>query len=595
MTRLRTHSNPWWRTLVLIICAAFIGMTLPFSSAFAQDNGAAADGGASGVFSQDVDLTQLGTLAVHYEGRIKSLDSFASQMMQLVTGPREVNGQTPTYTYLDMMFRPQAYDNVPFVFVKKKPVRADIAAAVQADPQAVSIQNLDAVLYHFTETGLMPPSFLQLRTVQDLLRRLNGDLIKSAKFVQAIQTAMNVAQPDTLKAILRCVPPGEQDFANTQWLSFEEVMMGGDPRLASMTSEQIEAVNMQYLELRDGWVMRDAARVETAAMQLTTLLAEIGGEFYPDTKRLELESMYFRMKNFVWIWIFYALALVPLLLATVFRWKGARTLAMGMFIATFLLHTFAIGLRWYVAQRWPNSNMFEAVTTAAWFGGCGAIVLEVWARKTPMRNLFALGSAVSSMVALMCAHFMPLELNANISNMMPVLHDVWLYIHTNVIIFSYCLIFMAAVSGILYLGRRAIMMFTGTSGTSEFARVGGAASLIMTSPDGNSYLSREKTTFGQVLDGTTMVLMELSFILLWAGIVMGAIWADHSWGRPWGWDPKEVFALNTFIIFAILIHVRLKVKDKGLWTAILAVIGAIVMLFNWIFINFFIVGLHSYA
>ena len=76
---------------------------------------------------------------------------------------------------------------------------------------------------------------------------------------------------------------------------------------------------------------------------------------------------------------------------------------------------------------------------------------------------------------------------------------------------------------------------------------------------------------------------------------MGAIWADHSWGRPWGWDPKEVFALNTFIIFALLIHTRLMVKDKGFWTAVLALIGCGVMLFNWIVINFTISGLHSYA
>jgi predicted RND superfamily exporter protein len=58
---------------------------------------------------------------------------------------------------------------------------------------------------------------------------------------------------------------------------------------------------------------------------------------------------------------------------------------------------------------------------------------------------------------------------------------------------------------------------------------------------------------GEILDGVTMTLMELSFVLLWAGIAMGAIWADHSWGRPWGWDPKEVFALNTFVVFAVLV------------------------------------------
>ena len=92
-----------------------------------------------------------------------------------------------------------------------------------------------------------------------------------------------------------------------------------------------------------------------------------------------------------------------------------------------------------------------------------------------------------------------------------------------------------------------------------------------------------------------MVLMELSFVMLWAGLVMGAIWADHSWGRPWGWDPKEVFALETFVVFLLLVHVRWRVKDKGFWTALLALVGAGVMLFNWIVVNFVITGLHSYA
>jgi len=79
------------------------------------------------------------------------------------------------------------------------------------------------------------------------------------------------------------------------------------------------------------------------------------------------------------------------------------------------------------------------------------------------------------------------------------------------------------------------------------------------------------------------------------GTILGAVWADVSWGRPWGWDPKEVFALNTWLVFLILVHVRVKVRDKALWTAALALAGCAVMLFNWIAVNFVIVGLHSYA
>jgi len=272
-----------------------------------------------------------------------------------------------------------------------------------------------------------------------------------------------------------------------------------------------------------------------------------------------------------------------------YKWNTSRWIGFSVFALAFSFQTAAIALRWYVSGRWPNSNMFEAVTTSAWFGGCCAVILEILVRRSAMRGLFSLSSAVGSMVALMCAHFMPVQLNPNISNMMPVLHDVWLYIHTNVIIFSYLLITMAAVIAFLYLIYRL------GGGKPDYVRVGGAGSIIIKTPKGDSYLADAKSSAGQILDGATMVLMELAFILLWTGLVMGAIWADHSWGRPWGWDPKEVFALNTFIILALLVHVRLKVKDKGLWTAILAIIGCAVMLFNWIAINFLIVGLHSYA
>jgi ABC-type transport system involved in cytochrome c biogenesis permease subunit len=160
------------------------------------------------------------------------------------------------------------------------------------------------------------------------------------------------------------------------------------------------------------------------------------------------------------------------------------------------------------------------------------------------------------------------------------------------IIFAYCLIFVAAVVAAIYLMRRFIQKMRGQNGQDDYARAGGVASLVEVRPGNKPALSNN---MGSVLDGATMILVELSFILLWAGIVMGAIWADHSWGRPWGWDPKETFALNTFIIFIVLIHARVKVRDKGLWTAWLALIGCAVMLFNWIIINFTISGLHSYA
>jgi ABC-type transport system involved in cytochrome c biogenesis permease subunit len=278
-----------------------------------------------------------------------------------------------------------------------------------------------------------------------------------------------------------------------------------------------------------------------------------------------------------------------------------------------------------------------------------------------------------SMGALMAAYFLPAQLDSSISNKMAALNDVWLYIHTNMIIWSYAIIGLACIPALLLLRHRWVeawdsgaipklrlfilpaaffvlnltaykllmhaiapeggyglsqRAFIGTAGALwgslvivileamagraraqgggriERSASGGAAALIglgagsgapASAGGGSPFLVREKPTANQVFDGATMVLVELSFIMLWTGIVMGAIWADHSWGRPWGWDPKEVFALNTFIVFMVLIHVRQKVKDRSFWTAVLAVVGFEVMMFNWIVVNFVITGLHSYA
>jgi cytochrome c-type biogenesis protein CcsB len=446
----------------------------------------------------------------------------------------------------------------------------------------------------FMEQGLLSESLLRDPAVEPLLETLRQDLMRTARLVDALDSAAFVKSPRFLLDSMRVVPPAGGD-ERSQWLSLQElVAFDEDPAVAAFPPAQRARIGEHYLAMFHGWRAQDADAVNQASVALAGALAGVEPALYPSTSRLEWESWYFKARSMTWVWLLYLPSVVLLLLSLVYRWRPARWIGMGMFLVALGFHTFALGLRWYVADRWPNSNMFEAVTTAAWFGCIAAVVLEWLGRRTAMRNMFALGGAVAAMVALMAVYFLPVTLSSNIGNMMPVLHDVWLYIHTNVIIASYCLIFMAAVSALLYLGHRAF------GGQAAFASMGGAGTLMAGGPPadaatGGSEGEGRRASAGQVFDGVTMVLMELAFVMLWAGLVMGAIWADHSWGRPWGWDPKEVFALNTFLIFAVLVHVRLKTRDKGLWTALLAVLGAGVMLFNWIVINFVITGLHSYA
>jgi cytochrome c-type biogenesis protein CcsB len=480
--------------------------------------------------------------------------------------------------------------------VKNKEVRARIAQAAQRDDASLT-ERLKA----FEKSGLASEKVLQLPSVRAELQAMEGDLIRTAKEMDAMKGALSVKEPQFLLSSLRLIPPAD-GAADKPWASIADIMLlGADPAtlppnvrdrkvepIPGLDEAKQRALSADWRALVMAWQQGDAAAVNARVESIAATLPALVPSIYPSKERLEWEGWYFRSGNLSRIWIVFLAATVLLLLALVYRWPWAMKAGMVTFGIAAGMQTFAVMLRWYISGRWPNSNMFEAVTTAAWMGTALAFVAEAWfLRRTAMRGVLALGAAVTSMVALMAAYLLPVQLNPNISNMMPVLHDVWLYIHTNVIIFSYALIFMAAVSASAYLVWRL------AGGGPAFARVGGAgavAELAGGAPD-----ARPAGRTGEVLDGVTMLLTEVSFVMLWAGIVMGAIWADHSWGRPWGWDPKEVFALNTFVIFALLIHVRWKVRDKGLWTAVLAVAGAAVMLFNWIVINFVISGLHSYA
>ena len=550
----------------------------------------ATSGASAQSFRDEVNLAPLSELAVQVEGRIKSFGSHANTIMGFVSGPRSIAGQAPEFTYLDMLLRNDDYKDADVIFVKGGSVRAQIASALLRDDPGLA-----ARLKVFESVGLISPALLDRPELQSTLRSMAADLLRTARAMEMIDGARATMHPDSLLARLRIVPP-RGDALTGSWRSIAELMPQAADKAAAeragFSQEPLPdldpAAQMKaskaWRSLVEGWSRQNAPAVNQAVVDLAAALQECAAGGYPDSARLHWESWYFRSGNLTRIWLVYMIAIILLLLGLVYRWGRALRAGLVLFAIALVLQTGAVGLRWWISQRWPNGNMFEAVTTASWMGSVLALLLEVWLRRTRACGLFALTGAAASMVALMSAHFLPVYLNPNISNLMPVLDDVWLYIHTNVIIFSYALIFMAAVSALGYLGYRAC------GGPATFARAGGASVVMAPAAPADS-----RGAVGEVLDGVTMLLMQVAFVMLWSGIVMGAIWADHSWGRPWGWDPKEVFALNTFIVFALLVHVRFRVRDKGLWTAILAVAGAAVMLFNWIVINFIITGLHSYA
>ena len=187
---------------------------------------------AASDWRDQVDLAPLGGMAVHVQGRIKSFGSHANAMMDAVSGPRSIAGQSPTFTYLDMLFRPEAYSDADCIYIKNKLVRAQIADAIEKTDPALA-ERLEV----FRPTGLVSPDLLDRPEVEPLLSSMERDLIRTAKQVDAIRSARAVMAPAFLLDRLRVIPPAVGD-ENGPWHGLAEIMfLPLDPETVDLALE----------------------------------------------------------------------------------------------------------------------------------------------------------------------------------------------------------------------------------------------------------------------------------------------------------------------------------------------------------------------
>jgi len=284
--------------------------------------------------------------------------------------------------------------------------------------------------------------------------------------------------------------------------------------------------------------------------------------------------------------------------------------ALGVFGTALALHVAVSLVRWWLAGRIPIQNQFESVLGAACLGCIVGVALETWKRNGVFGVAFSFVGFLAMTICLASPYVFGEPMRGeSIEKVAGILtNTAWLYIHVNIVIASYALIFASAVIGAIYLGIKLWHWINpiepGNEETqnskletqNDGGRLSSGGTLTM-QLDTASVAEIEKTRGAtlETLDQANMVVLQMAFWLLGTGVICGAVWADRSWGRPWGWDPKETFALVTWIVYLIIVHVRFVTPAKATWSAGLAVVGCGVMLFNWIGVNFFLQGLHSYA
>ena len=322
-----------------------------------------------------MDLDPLFRTAVQADGRLRSFESHAKTYMGFVSGPRDINGQINGFTYLDLMLRPEAYVDVDLVYVKQKRSERISWRALEGNPQIDAARGA-----RMEKSGLLARRFLSEPAVAHLLQRLGQDLIRTSKAVDAINSAVNVSDPRFLLDSLRVIAPPSGE-TTTPWLAMSA--LGGDGEMPTDSGPRGRQRPKTHPRPGRGSANLAVGGVVIASQGLART-GRPGGQCRRVAARrpapacrprcirppgLAMESWYFRYQSMTWVWLLYLASVVPLLMAVVYRWDRARTIGMVLFVLSFVVHSVSVGIRWYISGRWPNANMFEAVTTAAWFGG----------------------------------------------------------------------------------------------------------------------------------------------------------------------------------------------------------------------------------
>jgi cytochrome c-type biogenesis protein CcsB len=244
---------------------------------------------------------------------------------------------------------------------------------------------------------------------------------------------------------------------------------------------------------------------------------------------------------------------------TISEW--IRKVLMFLLIVIFFYHGAGLGMRWYISGHAPWSNGYEAVVFIAW--------VTMIAGFSFMRKNAVIIAGTAVLASLMVFVTEMNLLDPEITPLVPVLKSYWLMIHVAIITGSYGFLGLAAILAILNL-------------TLYIFRTKKNGELVTTNINELTYVSEMTMTIG--------------LFMLTIGTFLGGIWANESWGRYWGWDPKETWALVSVLVYAVILHLRFIPALRGKFVFnVVSLWGYSAILFTFFGVNFFLVGLHSYA
>ncbi|HSP45487.1 MAG TPA: cytochrome c biogenesis protein CcsA [Chthoniobacterales bacterium] len=571
--------------------------------------------------SGGVDLMGFGRIPVLVGGRVKPLDTVARNSLLILQGRERVSSPeinepfvaSPAEWLLDVCFRPEKADTYPTFAIDNTELLSalgksddDLAINYNSTPKKIlavfgflpsrqrrfAFHDLAPFLKQIDEQGdqsdklesvqrsAYQTAVLNLRNALLLYQRLKNSLRPDdaqdfskelAAYVAAIPSAAEAASHRQKnepfdKATLEAVAAFAERYDNlanmaymltvpaaqgAQWQS-----IGGALAEAFRTGE-IHPVVSAYATLGDAYRAGDQQKFNQQAAWIRDWFAR---QQPTATKRSAFEYFFNHLDPFTHSMMLYVLAF----LLACFSWLGwnrpLNRTAFYLLLLALVVHTFGLGARMYLQERPPVTNLYSSAIFIGW----GAVIVALVLERIFRDGIGAVCAGAIGFVTLIIAHH--LAGSGDTLEMLQAVLDtnIWLATHVVVITTGYAAMFLAGMLAMIYIIR------------GVFTR-----SLKKETAD-----SLSRMTYGVVCFATLF-----SFV----GTVLGGIWADQSWGRFWGWDPKENGAVLIVLWCAIILHARWGgfIRQRGLMT--MAIFGNIVTSFSWFGVNMLGVGLHSYG
>ncbi|MDR1304617.1 MAG: cytochrome c biogenesis protein CcsA [Verrucomicrobiales bacterium] len=363
--------------------------------------------------------------------------------------------------------------------------------------------------------------------------------------------ARQMARVENLRdGALRILP--DQRHAQDEWLPMRLIVT------ADYSQAEQERIREAFEQLVENYHADDEAGTRAAAWTFKQRLRALAPAVYPSARILKLENLYARLDLFGWAWKAYLLAAVTLMLTTRLWRRAGYRCGMALALAGFACQGVGFALRVTVAGRAPVTNMYETVIWLGFAAVLFALIFELVCRS----RYFLLGATPVAFVSLLLAETQSQALDSTIQPLAPVLRsNFWLSTHVLTITSSYAAFALALAVGHMVLGRLL------------FRRP--------VPPVLYQYLYRT---------------LQVGVLLLGIGTMLGGVWANYAWGRFWDWDPKETWALITFLCYLVVLHGRIAGWWGGVGLAVGSVLGFLSVLMAWYGVNFVLgTGLHSYG